>query len=430
MIERLTLKNYRNLHLEQGLTFDPLTIFVGPNGSGKTNLIRVLRFLQDAWTGTEDERRGINRFESAVARWGSGRILDGHLQTPAKVEMEISFRLQPGYTHKFVLELQVEDDNAVSLSKEALIRWQSKDGLLVDGSNTSYYHVDLNAGANYVSTYKKNSQKSAPEVVELAVGSLPARQLAVHSLQTWLLENAGSRSLAGVPFYESKQLVEQYLNEWAFYDASQMNIETIRRANPELGLSDRLLTSSGDNLALVMFNLSQNDIDFKDRMRDAMCQLFPATREIGANVVGRTSLTVQWYLRDIKRPFFLDEMSEGTVRMLCWATILFSPKIPRLIVIDEPEASLHPAWLQVLAGWIRDAARRTQIIVSTHSPDLLDYFTEDRASVRVFGKDPQNPLYSRVQSINAESIEDKLAEGWKLGDLYRVGDPQIGGWPW
>ena len=435
MLEKITLKNYRNLHLDQGLDFDPLTIFVGPNGSGKTNLLRVLRFLQDAWISMEDERRGVSRFESAMTRWGAGRILDKSLDPPAVVSVNSHFCLQQGYRHGYDLALQVKDENTVSVRQEAMKRWA--DGRYPEDA-FRYYDVDLAAKQSTVSIYRDvegsdfgatraSSGKSGTQLERIK--DLPANDLAVHSLQKWLEENSNIPS-KNTPFFEGRRWIEDFIREWAFYDAAQMNIEAIRRANPEIGSGDRTLTPSGINLALVLFNLSRDSIDFEEKIREAMTELFPATRSLRANIIGRVSLTVEWHLRGVPKPFFLDEMSEGTVRMLCWAAILFSPKIPRLLVLDEPEASLHPAWLRVLAGWIRDAARRTQIIISTHSPDLLDHFTEERNSVRVFNKDPQNPLYTRIEMIDKEATEAKIAEGWQLGDLYRVGDPQIGGWPW
>ena len=75
-------------------------------------------------------------------------------------------------------------------------------------------------------------------------------------------------------------------------------------------------------------------------------------------------------------PLYLDEMSDGTVRMLCWATILLSPHLPTLLVIDEPEVGIHPAWMPILSEWIKRASRKTQVIVCTHSPDLLDHFSD------------------------------------------------------
>jgi predicted ATPase len=121
-------------------------------------------------------------------------------------------------------------------------------------------------------------------------------------------------------------------------------------------------------------------------------------------------------------------MSDGTVRMLCWATILHSPLLPSLIVIDEPELGLHVSWMPVLAEWIKKAATKTQIIITTHSPDLLDHFTDCLENVFCFYS--ENRTHFSVKSLSKEMLDQKLEEGWQLGDLYRVGDPSIGGWPW
>jgi predicted ATPase len=230
--------------------------------------------------------------------------------------------------------------------------------------------------------------------------------------------------------------MEETLEKWLFYDGTQINVDGIRRANTELGSGDRVLSPSGDNLTLVILNLWQDGLEFQERLNHAMKELFPRTRQL-RYIVNRTNVTLEWYVEGIDRPFYLDEMSDGTIRMLCWAVVLFGrPKVKnavdvrRLIVIDEPETSLHPAWLAILAGWIREAARESQVIVSTHSSDLLDYFTDDLDSVRVFGDDPEHPGYVTIRPLDQEAIKPKLEEGWKLSDLYRVGAPEIGGWPW
>jgi predicted ATPase len=422
MIEKLTLQNYRNLHTGTGLTFDPLTIFVGPNGSGKTNLIRVLRFLQDAWINAEDDRRGVSRFESAIARWGSGRILDKSVDTPSVVSVDAHFCLEHGYRHGFGLDLDIKNENTVSVRHETMRRWPDTGN---QDEAFKYYDADIVAKHIVVSRYRDDMPGRRSKLHRIE--ALPANELAVHNLQKWLEENSDEPT-KDTPFFEGKRWIEDYVSKWAFYDASQMNIDAIRKASPEIGLGDRTLAPSGTNLALVIFNLFR-DLDLEDKIKQAMTELFPQTRSLRTNIVGRVSLTLEWHLLGISKPLFLDEMSEGTIRMLCWAAILFSPEIPRLLVLDEPEASLHPAWLRILAGWIRDAARRTQIIVSTHSSDLLDYFTDEIASVRVFDQDPDNPIYSHIRTVTRAAIADKLSEGWRLGDLYRVGDPQVGGWP-
>ncbi|MEY3402474.1 MAG: hypothetical protein RLZZ86_2090 [Cyanobacteriota bacterium] len=190
-----------------------------------------------------------------------------------------------------------------------------------------------------------------------------------------------------------------------------MELNQIRTSEPKIGGSDIYLSTSGDNLPLVLENLIQQDIDFERPIRS-----------------GRLSLTVEWYFEDTKEPFYLSEMSDGTVRMLCWATILHSPLLPSLLVIDEPELGLHVSWMPILAEWIKQASRKTQIIITTHSPDLLDHFTDCLENVYCFYS--EDKTHFSMKTLSQEMLDEKLKEGWELGDLYRVGDPTIGGWPW
>jgi predicted ATPase len=158
-----------------------------------------------------------------------------------------------------------------------------------------------------------------------------------------------------------------------------------------------------------------------------MKEILPTTKRI-RSAYSNKSILIQWYFNGIETPFYLDDMSDGTVRMLCWAVILHSPVLPTLLVIDEPELSLHIAWMGILANWIKQASEKTQVIITTHSPDLLDYFTDCADKVLCFEKSSDN--YFQANSLNQTNLQDKITEGWQLGDLYRIGDDTIGGWPW
>ena len=157
-----------------------------------------------------------------------------------------------------------------------------------------------------------------------------------------------------------------------------MSLKAIRDTYPKIGANDIFLSATCENLPLVLDNLMQHPkycIDFEEQINNAMKSILPNTRKI-KTYRSNLSLAVQWHFEDMRQPFYLNEMSDGSVRMLCWASILHSPQLPTLLVIDEPELGLHVAWMQILAEWIKNAADKTQVIISTHSPDLLDYFTD------------------------------------------------------
>ena len=100
-----------------------------------------------------------------------------------------------------------------------------------------------------------------------------------------------------------------------------------------------------------------------------------------------------------------------------------------MLAIDEPEMNIHPAWQQIIGRWIQYSENFKQCFISTHSPDFLDTFTEGfkRGEVGVFVFDPREE--EAVRQLKYAEMEEELQD-WELGDLYRVNDPSIGGWPW
>ena len=422
MITRVGARNYKNLDLgEEGLTLGPLAVFVGANGSGKSNLIQLLRFFQEAMTGAPEARRGVTAFQAAVQKLGDGRILNSALPYPSRIDLSLEFEdTRPNHDspHQLQLGLLANRIDTVTVAEESL----STHSL---ASQPFFYYTAHGdeIGSGKLSMYDDTGH--AP-TADQEIDSLPNNQLAFQSLQS-VIETAYPL-LRDTPYYLMRRRVHTFVADWAIYSASAMDLEEVRQAEPTLGPGDTALSESGENLALVLHNLGRN-LDFEERLTEAMRELFPRTRKLRVATVGLRSLTLEWFVHGSERPFYLDEMSDGTVRMLCWAAVLLSPKPSTLIVLDEPEAGVHPAWLRVLAGWIREASRKTQVIVSTHSSDLLDYFTEDLESVHVF-QSAADPALMTVKTLRREPLAEKLDEGWKLGDLYRVGAPEIGGWPW
>jgi len=430
IIRFLTTKNYKNLYLDPSVNLNNLNIFIGSNGSGKSNFISCLNFFKDCLIAIPDPNRDMSSFEAAVANIGGGRILDFNIESPAKVSIACCFSQinQTGNLQKdsAILDFKLYADRQnlrASISEEYLYGGEDLQGT---SSRQPFYYYKLHTrelGQGIVSVYKSPGQESTQFE---PLHNIPTNSLGLLTIPT-LLENSQSPP-ENTPVYKIRRELIEFISKWQFYNANNMNLNSIRTAEPKIGGSDIYLSASGDNLPLVLENLSQKNIDFEDSLNEAMKSILPKTRRIRPVRSGRLSLTVEWYFEDIKEVFYLNEMSDGTVRMLCWATILHSPLLPSLIVIDEPELGLHVSWMPILAEWIKKAARKTQIIITTHSPDLLDHFTDCLENVLCFYS--ENKTHFSVKSLSKAMLEQKLEEGWELGDLYRVGDPSIGGWPW
>lgn len=429
MLKSISPKNYKNLTGQ--FDFKNLNILIGSNGSGKSNLVSYLRFLKDCLTPVADEDRGITNFDDAVSKLGSDRILDHYISSPARINFTYCFtNLSDDEQRNIVFEFQLFVDR-----KLFTINIVSEKLYLDFGQEKQFYCYkfhDQETGKGVVSIYDNAEEKHRFFVLN----KVPSKDLGLRFIEQ-IISMQPINKIEEIPdinalpseddnVYKIKQ--QLLVRDWKFYNTNNMNLDKIRTSEPKIGQGDIYLSSSGDNLPLVLENLITKDIDFEDKINEAMKAILPKTRKVRPIRSGRLSLTIEWYFEDTKEPLYLSDMSDGTVRMLCLAIILNSPNLPSLLVIDEPKLGLHIAWLKILAEWIKRASEKTQIIISTHSPDLLDHFTDHLENVICFDSDDNKHFSAKY--LNPKLLESKLKEGWELGDLYRVGDPSIGGWPW
>jgi predicted ATPase len=116
------------------------------------------------------------------------------------------------------------------------------------------------------------------------------------------------------------------------------------------------------------------------------------------------------------------ELSDGMLRFLCLATALLSPFSPPMVAIDEPEAGLHPRLLPIVGDLIKTASERMQVLVTTHSPDLLNQF--EIADIAVMSRDEKDVKAKWHRPSDRKSLVEMLkgVQGETLGDLHRSGE--------
>ena len=164
--------------------------------------------------------------------------------------------------------------------------------------------------------------------------------------------------------------VREAVRSWRFYDHFRIDSDSPARA-AQIGTFTPVLHHDGSNLAAALQTI--REIRSDEALATALEDAFPGSRlSVGAQN-GRFELQLQQH--GLLRPLSAAELSDGTLRYLLWAAALLTPRPPELMVLNEPETSLHPELLPALARLILAASKNTQIIVVSHAPLLIDELT-------------------------------------------------------
>lgn len=161
--------------------------------------------------------------------------------------------------------------------------------------------------------------------------------------------------------------VREMVRSWRFYDQFRADADAPART-PQIGTFSPVLHHDGGNLAAALQTIRElRDDDALDRTLD---DAFPGSRLAISAGDGHFSIHLRQH--GLLRPLGASELSDGTLRYLLWSAALLTPRPPALLVLNEPETSLHPDLLPALGRLILTAAEQTQIIVVSHAAALVD----------------------------------------------------------
>jgi len=186
--------------------------------------------------------------------------------------------------------------------------------------------------------------------------------------------------------------------------------------------SREFLEDGGSNLALVLLDMQYDGS--LGRIKEYLprfCEQFEEVRAGLDGGIARIGIKEQ----RLSDPTPAVRLSDGTLKFLCLLAILLHPKPPSLICIEEPELGLHPDALRLVAEALVEASRCTQLIVTTHSVDLINALSDQPEAVVVCERDVDNG--TTFKRLNRDDLEVWL-QRYKLGELWRKGE--IGGNRW
>lgn len=354
MLSTLAIANYRSLR-QLTVPLARLTVITGPNGSGKSSVYRAMRLLADVaqggvvrslaregglgstlWAGPERISAAMRRGEVPVEGTKSGR-------DPVALRLGFSSADDAGFGY------------AIDI------------GLPPPIPSTAF---SLDPEIKHEAIWNGPVLRPAALLVERKGAALRARgdgggwQAVGRPVPAWasmLTEFADPRSAP-----EMLALREQ-VRGWRFYDHFRTDADAPAR-QPQLGTRTPVLSADGADLAAAVQTIFE--IGDGAALQAAVDDAFSGARvEVQCSGDGRFALQMRQH--GLLRPLATAELSDGTLRYLLWTAALLSPRPPPLLVLNEPETSLHPDLLPALGRLIVRAARDTQVIVVSHANRLI-----------------------------------------------------------
>lgn len=380
-LSQISVRNLRSL-VDVQLDFKSLNVVIGPNGAGKSALMEVILLLHSGANGELssffDARGGFHAVFSATANQA--------FQQSMTLGARFAHPSHQGSVTRFEIELR-------SLQIGYAVTAESLE------SRTASTPANLRSDEYSYKDGKLHTSKHADEFIPLP--KLRNSELMLTQLPT------------DRPFRASLHLKE-FLSAIDFYAPLQVTGRAPIRLPQALTPATKP-DAEGSNLFSVLYNLRISHPDTYERLLTLMRQAFPGLKRFEFPVVGAGQVTLAWYDESSKQPFYPGQLSEGTLRFLWLAAILLTPNQSSVLLLDEPEVSLHPQLIRLLVALLQDYAMRSQVVVATHSSDMVRWLEPDE--VIVADKEDGQTRFTRADTLD---LAEWLAE-YDLRDLWQMG---------
>lgn len=345
-----------------------INVLIGPNAAGKSNFIRFFQLLKQL---------GAENLQVHVRRSGDAESL---LYYGPKVSSALGGVIHFD-SHGYLLELTPTEDGRLVFQQERI---------LSGGDETSSGYITK----GHEETRLYDDQKSSWNIPELI-------RTQIEELAVYHFHDTGSNA-------PLKQAV---------------NIRDNQRLHSDAG-----------NLAAVLYRLQERQPDAYGLIRRTVQRVFPQFGDFVLRPGTRNDdkIRLQWREKGEEYVFGAHQLSDGTLRFICLATLFLQPNPPSTLIVDEPELGLHPHALGVLAGMVRSVASDAQVILSTQSVTLLNQFAPEDVIVVDREEDPDAPVsaprsHSTFRRVSDQEELDAWLDDYTLGDLWEMN--VIGGQP-
>ena len=393
-IESIRFKNFKSFQDAELSDLPNLCIIVGANGTGKSTIFQVFQFLRDAMAGN------VN---AALARLGGSRGFQEVRSRNSKgpIEIELKFRARPDspLTTYF---LQINEKQGKALVEREILKYRR------GSSGQPWHFLDFSKGRGTAVT---NEMDSVTDVKDL-------------NREEQVLKSPDILAIKGLAQFErfpAVMALGDLIENWHISDFH------ISKARPEqeAGYAEHL-SREGENLSLVIEYLYNNEKKTFDKILSLLKMRVPGISQVESKTTEEGRVLLKFQDGSFEDPFLARYVSDGTIKMLAYLTLLYDPKPHPLLCVEEPENQLYPKLLWELAEEFRAYANRGgQVIISTHSPDFLNAARLEEVFWLV-----KKDGYTQVRRAkDDEQLAAFMAEGDQMGYLWKHGffpevDPQ------
>jgi predicted ATPase len=315
-LDTITVKGFKSIAALDSLKLGDINILIGPNGSGKSNFIGVFAFLHSIREG---------HLQDYVARaGGASKVLHFGLKVTRSLEIHISF---DGGVNQYEIKLGATDTDQLFPSNEMVYFWNKS--LHPAPYSESVLRRGLEAGI------------SDPSVRKIA------------------------------------DYVRRHLDRWRLYHFHDTSSTSPMKQTSDLN-DNRYFRSDGSNLAAFLYYLREKHGASYSLIRRTVQRVAPFFDDfvLEPSKLNPDKIRLEWRHKNSEAYFDAAALSDGSLRFIALTTLFLQPLEyrPSVILVDEPELGLHPFAITMLASLVKQASLKTQVILSTQSPLLLDYF--------------------------------------------------------
>jgi len=360
------------------LELSPLTVMIGPNGAGKSSVLQ----LANMYSGIAGGSRHLNRFFSTFG--GYDATLSYWAPTPA-MKLGVSVGHDAGELH-YDLEPLGEGGGGYFISSEHLRQCSNSD----ESEEKIYDRLDTT-----VSLLSAESGRTE--------GQVP------HGPQPSLFGHGPHLPQAQAVLRGVERI--DLIQGWRFQPGN-----VVRR--PQQLQPTQMPANDGSDLFAALYTMQTDRPDCYGELIEHLRLFVPELEHIDFPASGAGHINLRWKQSGLSKPLYVNQLSDGFLRMLWLVTVLHSAPDNGLLLIDEPELGLHPQWILLLVSIMRKTSGRTTVLVATQSAELVRWIEPEELIIA--DMDDGRARFARVgdRSDIANWLKDfTLDELWTMGEL-------------